>query len=175
MVEVVIGRIGRPHGVRGEVGVEVRTDEPERRFTDGAVLRVEDSRRTLTIVGTRWHGEKLLARFEGVDDRTAVEALRGAMLVVDVDDAERPEDEDEFYDRHLVGLVVRDAAGADVGRISDVVHLPAQDLLAIDTATGERLVPFVSDLVPVVDVAGGFVQLADIQGLLSDVDEDEGA
>lgn len=172
MVEVVIGRIGRAHGVRGEVAVEVRTDEPERRFADGAVLRIEDTRRPLKLIGSRWHGERLLVRFEGVNDRTAVEALRGAMLVTDVPDDESPDDEEEFYDRHLISLVVRDAAGTEVGRVADVVHLPGQDLLAVETADGERLVPFASELVPVVDIAGGFVQLGDVEGLLTDIDEE---
>ena len=108
-------------------------------------------------------------------DRTAVERLRGTVLVVDVDAAERPADAEEFYDRQLTGLRVLDAAGAEVGVVADVVHLPAQDLLEIRTSSGLRLVPFVGVLVPGVDLAAGTVRLADVPGLLSELDDDAAA
>lgn len=170
-VEVVVGSIGRAHGIRGDVAIELRTDEPERRFAPGQVLRVEGTRRTLTIESARWHSSRLLVHFKELADRTAVEQARGSVLMVDVDPDEVPEDEDEYYDRQLVGLMAVRADGSEAGRISQVVHLPAQDLLAIQTEAGERLVPFVSELVPGVDLAAGTVQLADLPGLL----DDEGA
>lgn len=170
MIEVVVGRIGRPHGIRGEVGIDLRTDEPERRFVVGGIVRIEGSGRDLRIAALRWHGDRLLASFEGVADRTAVEALRGSVLVVDVAEDERPEEDDEYYDRSLVGLRVLDASGADRGVVTEVVHLPFQDLLAIDVAGTERLVPFVTELVPEVDLENGVVRLADVPGLLEDED-----
>lgn len=170
LVEVVVGRVGRAHGIRGEVAIDLRTDEPERRFAVGAELRIEGTPRTLRVAAHRWHGERLLVHFEGVPDRTAVEALRGAVLIVEAHLDERPDDEDEFYDRQLVGLRVFDHTGTDVGAVTAVVHLPTQDLLAVETALGERFVPFVAELVPEVDLDAGCLRLADVGGLLDEID-----
>lgn len=172
-VEVIVGIVGRAHGIRGDVGIELRTDEPERRFAPGTQLKIEGSNRSLTVTSTRDHSGKLLARFDECPDRTAAEGLRGAVLVVDVDTDERPADDEEYYDRQLTGLRVLDAAGAEIGTVTDVVHLPEQDLLEIRTASGKRLVPFVRALVPRVDLEAGLVQLADVPGLLVDeIDSD---
>jgi 16S rRNA processing protein RimM len=182
--QVVVGRIGRAHGIRGEVSVELRTDEPERRFATGAVLRAEapaggephgpDRPATLTVHSTRWHQSRLLVRFENVPDRDAAEALRGLLLAVDVDPFESPEDPEEYYDHQLVGLRVVTTAGTDVGELAEVVHGPAQDLLSVRAADGrEVLVPFVAALVPEVDVAGGRIVVEDVPGLLSPAVEDE--
>lgn len=167
-VEIVVGVVGRAHGTRGEVGIDVRTDEPERRFSPGAILRVENGNRTLTVASVRDHGGRLLVRFRDHPDRTAVEALRGTVLVTEVDATERPEDPEDFYDWQLTGLRVLDAAGAEVGTVADVLHLPEQDLLEIQTSSGPRLVPFVRALVPDVDLAAGTVRLAEVPGLLGE-------
>jgi len=182
--EVVVGRIGRPHGVKGEVSVEVRTDEPERRFADGAVLRTQTPRggaphgpgrpATLTVERTRWHQARLLVTFAEVADRTAAEALRGLALATDVDVAEAPEDPEEFYDHQLVGLAAVTTDGSPVGEVTEVIHGTGQDLLALRTPDGrEVLVPFVSALVPVVDVAGGRLKVADRPGLLTPLPDDD--
>ena len=169
---VVVGRIGRPHGVRGEVSVEPLTDEPERRFADGAVLDVRAVRPapgtplTLTVLGTRWHQGRLLVRFAELADRTAAEAARGCRLTVAFDPEETPEDPEEFYDHQLVGLLVEDTAGDRRGTVVAVDHAGAQDLLRIDVDGREVLFPFVTALVPVVDVAGGVVVVDDRPGLL---------
>lgn len=167
-VEVVVGVVGRPHGVRGEVAVEPRTDEPDRRFAAGQRLRSEGSPRTLTVTTMRWHSGRMLVKFADLDDRTAVGAVRGIRLVADVDPAERPEEPEEFYDRQLIGLAVRTADGVRVGEVAAVVHLPAQDLLEIRTADGLRLVPFVAELVPEVDLEQGLLTVADRDGLLTE-------
>lgn len=171
MVEVTVGVIGRAHGLRGEVAVGVRTDEAERRFAVGSVMRT-DAGRTLTVAGARRASGRLLVQFEQVPDRNAAEELRGVTLVADVSAAEQPSGSDEYFDRQLVGLQVLDAAGHPAGAIADVVHGPAQDLLVIDVSGEERLVPFVRALVPVVDLAAGHVRLADVRGLLADEAED---
>ena len=163
----MVGVIGRPHGVRGEVFVALRTDEPERRFAPGQRLRAEDRSTTYVVASTRNHGDQLLVRFEGLEDRTAVEAVRGTVLIADVDPTERPETEDEFYDRQLVGLRVR-RRDEELGRVVAVLHLPQQDLLEVQTATGVKLVPFVSALVPEVDLATGTVTVAEVTGLFDD-------
>lgn len=165
-IEVLVGTIGRAHGLRGEVSVRVRTDEPARRFHPGACVVVDGRRRTLRAV--RWHSGVLLVAFEGIEDRTGAEALRGHDVWARVVGDEEPAADDEFYDRQLVGLEVHDAAGGVRGRVRAVLHLPGQDVLAVDTGAGERLVPFVAALVPVVDLRAGFVQVADVRGLLEE-------
>lgn len=163
----MVGVIGRPHGVRGEVFVELRTDEPQRRFAPGQRLRAEGLGTAYVVASARDHGARLLVHFEGLEDRTAAEAMRGLVLVADVDPTERPDTEDEFYDRQLIGLRVL-ARGAELGRVVAVLHMPEQDLLEVQTATGARLVPFVAALVPEVDLAAGTLTVADVAGLLED-------
>lgn len=171
LVEVIVGRVGRPHGLRGEVSIEVRTDEPNDRFFPGVELRTEDGRRRLVVTSCRWHQGRLLLAFSDALDRTAAEGLRGIVLVTDVPADGRPSDAEEYYDRQLRGLLVLDSGGVEVGRVSDVIHLPGQDLLAIETPDGERLVPFVAALVPSVDLAAGTCTLAaDAPGLLDDLE-----
>ncbi len=170
-IEVCVGRIGKAHGVRGEVSVEVRTDEPDRRFAAGEVLRPRGRHpalpATLTVTGTRWHQDRLLVRFEGVDDRSAAEQTRGALLYVDLPPDEVPEDPEEFYDHQLVGLSAEDTDGNRIGVVTEVLHHTAQELLVIDADGREVLVPFVTALVPTVDVVGGRLVVADRPGLLS--------
>lgn len=175
-MQLVVGRIGRAHGIRGEVGVEVRTDDPDARFAVGASLLTEPpGRGPLRVDATRWHTGRLLVNFAGVSDRTAAEALRGTMLLVDIDESERPDDPDEFYDHQLVGLQVVTTAGDQVGEVADVLHLPAQDVLAIKRADGvEVLVPFVKELVPAVDLNAKQVTVEPRPGLLDPETADEG-
>jgi 16S rRNA processing protein RimM len=160
------------------VSVEPRTDEPERRFAEGAALGLRAPRgseplaagrpETVTVRRTRWHQSRLLVTFEGIEDRTAAEQLRGLSLVLDLDPDEVPEDPEEFYDHQLVGLAVFTTDGGAVGQVTDVIHGASQDLLAVRTADGrEALVPFVSALVPVVDVPGRRLEVADRPGLLT--------
>lgn len=178
-IEVVVGRIGKPHGIRGEVTVDVRTDEPERRYAVGAVLNVEAPRgsafaaRTLTVARTRWHQGVLLVGFTELPDRTAAEAARGVVLRAVVSADETPDDPEEFYDHQLVGLAAHDLEGTHLGEVVGLTH-GAQDLLRIRTLDRrEALVPFVSALVPEVDVAGGRVVIADRPGLVSPFPEDD--
>ncbi|MFW6776242.1 ribosome maturation factor RimM [Nocardioides sp. CPCC 205120] len=180
-VEVLVGRVGKPHGIRGDVTVDVRTDEPDRRFAPGARLRVEAPRGTtapvaeLEVASTKWHQGVLLVRFTGVADRTQAEALRGLLMHVTLDEDEQPEDPEEFYDHQLVGLAVHDLAGERIGEVTQVLHGAAQDILGVRTPDGrDALVPFVAALVPEVDLAAGRVVVADRPGLVAPFpDEDE--
>jgi 16S rRNA processing protein RimM len=167
-VLVIVGRIGRAHGIKGEVGLVVRTDEPDRRFADGAKLvTTEKSPRTLTIAASRWHSGRLLVKFAESPDRTAAELLRNLELQAEIGEDERPEDPEEFYDRELIGLSVRTTDGVEAGEVIDVVHLPSQDLLEIRRPAGNAvLVPLVEELVPEIDLGGGYVVVADRPGLL---------
>ncbi|WP_200944885.1 MULTISPECIES: ribosome maturation factor RimM [unclassified Nocardioides] len=178
-IDVLVGRIGKAHGLRGDVTINVRTDEPERRFAPGSVLVVEapsgsaTTLRTLTVASTRWHSGVLLARFEEVPDRTAAEAARGILLYATVAADASPDDPDEYYDHQLVGLAVHDVDGTLLGEVTGLVH-GAQDLLAIRATDGRStLVPFVKALVPEVDVAGGRVVVADRPGLVAPLPEDD--
>jgi 16S rRNA processing protein RimM len=165
-VDVLVGRVGRAHGVRGDVTIDVRTDEPERRFAVGT--RFGTRRGPLTVGGSRWHGKRLLVTFEEVLDRSAAEAVRGTELWVAVPADERPSDPEEFYDHQLLGLRVETTTGLLVGEVSEVLHLPAQDVLVVPYQGRDVLVPFVGDLVPVVDVDARRLVVAETPGLLDD-------
>lgn len=176
-IELVVGRIGKPHGIRGEVTVDVRTDEPERRFAVGTTLRAQppkgsaSSLRSVTITSSRWHQGVLLLGLDGVPDRNAAEAARGIVLHATVDADATPDDPDEFYDHQLVGLAAHDVDGSHLGEVTGVVH-GAQDLLQIRTPDRrDTLVPFVKALVPEVDLAGGHVVVADRPGLVAPLDD----
>jgi len=173
LIEVVVGVIGRAHGVRGEVVIDVRTDEPDRRFAVGQRIRVEDSTKTFTVEMARDHSGRLLVKFAELADRTAAEQARGTRLVAEVDPAERPEDDEEFYDRQLVGLRAVTPDGTEIGTVRTVLHLLMQDVLELDTPNGLTLVPFVEALVPEVDLAAGTVTVADVTGLLTDADDED--
>jgi 16S rRNA processing protein RimM len=163
---LVVGRVGRPHGLSGEVSVSVRTDSPEQRFAPGAVFRLADGRR-LTVRGTRWHRGTLLMRLDGVTDRDAAERLRGAVLTVTADELPPPDDPDEFHDHQLIGLHAVLADDRPVGIVREVVHGPAGELLVLTREDRpDALVPFVRDIVPTVDVAGGRLVLTPPEGLL---------
>lgn len=165
-MELVVARIARAHGLRGEVVLEVRTDDPGRRLAPGAVLRTEPaSAGPLRITASRDHSGQLLVKFAQVPDRTAAEALRGTELVVEVDASD---EDDAWYPHELVGLQARRADGTVLGEIEGIEHLPAQDSLVLRETGGERtFVPFVEAFVPEVDVAGGFVVLDPPGGLLA--------
>ncbi|MFI0353996.1 ribosome maturation factor RimM [Actinomadura sp. 9N407] len=153
---LVIGRVGRPHGIRGELTIDVRTDDPDLRFAAGTELATDPAATgPLMVEQTRWHSGRLLVRFAGVGDRDAAEELRGVWLVVDPEDVPVLDDPDEFHDQQLIGLTVVTVEGDEVGAVAEIRH-HGQDLLVIRRADGgETLVPFVAALVPEVDVPGG--------------------
>jgi 16S rRNA processing protein RimM len=174
-MRVIVGRIGRPHGIRGEVVIGVRTDEPDLRFAIGSTLYLDrelpdgspgqhDQR--LTVSSARWHSGQLLAGFAGIADRTAAGELTGSWLSVDSSQLPETTDPDEFRDHQLIGLSVRTPAGEAVGVVTDVLHY-GQDLLVVQRAEDEEcLVPFVKAIVPEVDVAAGILVIDPPPGLL---------
>jgi 16S rRNA processing protein RimM len=188
-MQIAVGQVVRAHGIRGEVLVAVRTDEPGARFAPGSVLPTEPPERgPLTVAAARWHSGRLIVAFEGVGDRTAAEGLRGTLLILDSAQITSLSDPDEFYDHELIGLGVVTAAGDPVGVVADVLH-HGQDLLVVrrEGAPGqvtpgqvtpgsrgreaaEALVPFVSAIVTDVDVAAGRLVIDPPPGLL-DPDE----
>jgi 16S rRNA processing protein RimM len=151
-MRLLVGRIGRAHGILGEATIEVRTDEPDRRFAIGATVQT-DSNGELKIISGRVHNGILLLCFEGISDRNGIEKLRNVLLYAEVDINEINEDEDEYHVMQLIGCAAVLESGEFFGEVTDVVNLPGQDLLAIKTAQGEQLIPFVHQLVPTVDIA----------------------
>jgi 16S rRNA processing protein RimM len=146
-----VGRIGKAHGILGEATIEVRTDEAEDRFAIGAVLET-DSHGELTVVSARVHNGILLLGFQGIEDRNSIETLRNELLYAEVDIQAPGIDEDDYHVLQLVGCTAYLVDGDEFGTVTDVLNLPGQDVLAIKSADGEVLIPFVRQLVPVVDI-----------------------
>jgi 16S rRNA processing protein RimM len=150
---VVVGRIGPPRGVRGEVFVEPWTDAPDERFAPGAVLRTEpDSAGPLTVESSSTASGKLVVHFAGVGDRPGAQALRGIQLVMPASERPSLDDPDEFYDSDLVGLAACTVDGGDLGPVTDVVHAAGTSYLEVHVDGRQRLVPFVTAIVPTVDL-----------------------
>ncbi|WP_405869097.1 MULTISPECIES: ribosome maturation factor RimM [unclassified Streptomyces] len=169
-MQLVVARIGRAHGIKGEVTVEVRTDEPELRLAPGAVLQTDPtSTGPLTIETGRVHSGRLLLRFEGVKDRNGAEALRNTLLIAEVDPEVLPEEEDEYYDHQLMDLDVVTKDGAEIGRITEISHLPSQDLFIVERPDGtEVLIPFVEEIVTEIDLEEQKAVIDPPPGLIDD-------
>jgi 16S rRNA processing protein RimM len=167
-VRLVVGRIGKPHGLRGEVTVEVRTDDPEGRFAPGAVLATDPPERgPLTVISANSQNGRMVIWFREARDRTAAEALRNTLLVVEVDPDEPTGAPDEYYDHQLVDLAVVTVDGREVGTVAEMLHIAGQDLFAVRRPDGrEVLIPFVEQIVPKVDLKLGTVVVDPPDGLL---------
>ncbi|MEV8332484.1 ribosome maturation factor RimM [Streptomyces niveus] len=183
-MQLVVARIGRAHGIKGEVTVEVRTDEPELRLGPGAVLATEPaSTGPLTVETGRVHSGRLLLRFAGVGDRTGAEALRNTLLIAEVDPQDMPEDPDEYYDHQLMDLDVVLTDGTEIGRITEITHLPSQDLFIVERPDGtEVMIPFVEEIVTEIDLVEQRAVIDPPPGLIDDnavvaagSDDEEGA
>ena len=167
-MRLLVGRIGRAHGILGEATIEVRSDEPDRRFAVGAKLQ-SDEHGELTITSGRVHNGILLLGFSGYTDRNQIEKLRNVLLYADVDINEEREDDDDYHVLQLIGCTAVLENGEIFGEVTDVINLPGQDLLAIKTEVGESLIPFVRQLVPIVDIAARRVVVIppDMSGIVS--------
>lgn len=164
---LVVGRIGRAHGVRGDATIEIRTDNPEARFFIGAKLETDPKDKgPLIIRDIKVHSGTLLLAFEGVADRTAVEKLRNVLLLADVDPNESNISEDDFHYSQIVDCVVIDESGKEWGIVTDVLQLPGQDTLVVNVDGREVLVPFVKAFVPVVDIPSKKITVVNLAGLL---------
>lgn len=172
-----VGRLTKAHGLKGALKLELYTDDPERRFVPGAMfsLQVPESSpwhgKSLELAELRWYNAHPVGFFRGVDDRSAAESLVKAILWVEQDPQE-PDEPDAWYDHQLVGLAVR-RDGVTLGVVERVDHLPAQDLLVVATDSGEVLVPFVSAIVPSVDIEAGIVTVTPPPGLFDDASLDD--
>ncbi|MGA8979252.1 MAG: ribosome maturation factor RimM [Pedococcus sp.] len=176
--QLLVARIGKPHGLNGEVTVQAHTDDPERRFVPGVVFATQAPAgsgvpKSLTLATARLHREIWLLGFEQVPDRTGAEGLRGTRLFLALDDVlDDVDDGDGWYEEELVGLAVVDTAGATLGEVTGLETGAAQDLLVVAlTGGGQALVPFVEAIVPEVDTEAGRVVIDPPPGLLELADE----
>lgn len=170
-MDLVVGRVVRAHGITGEVVVDVRTDDPDSRFTPGGVLRGRPSRggaeRRFVVDAVREHAGRLLVRLAGVADRDAADGLRGTLFLVDSADLPPLDEPDEYYDHQLEGLRVRTIDGAEVGTVAEVLHTAAGELLSVRADDDrEVLVPFVSAIVTAVSLDDGTIQIDPPAGML---------
>ncbi|MDD7834977.1 MULTISPECIES: ribosome maturation factor RimM [Paenarthrobacter] len=173
-MQLQVARIGKPHGIRGEVTVQVLTDAPEERFVAGTEFVVEPaSAGPLTVRSARWNKDILLLGFEEIADRNAAEAIRGAKLFIETEELD-DDGEEGWYEHELVGLQARVGAQT-VGKVAALNTMPAQDLLVIESVDGkEILVPFVDEIVPEVNVEEGYILITPPAGLFELNDEGAG-
>lgn len=164
---LVVGRIGRAHGVLGEATIEIRTDLPDERFAVGACFQTDPAfNGPLTIESTRGHNGILLLKFRELKDRSAVERVRDTLLLADVDMSAEAEYEDEYHVQQLIGCEVLLESGVRIGELADVLNLPGQDVLAVKGDRGEILIPFIAEFVPEVDLEKRRIILHPPAGLL---------
>jgi len=173
-----VGRLTKAHGLKGAIKIELYTDVPERRFVPGATfaLQVPDTSqwfgKKLELIELKWYNSHPVAFFAGVTERTAAESLVKAILWIEHDMDAPSDEEDAWFDHQLVGLrVLRD--GVQIGIVSQVDHLPAQDLLTVATPSGDVLVPFVKAIVTAVDIDGGTMAMTPPLGLFEELADEE--
>lgn len=162
---VLIGRLGRPHGLRGHLLLIPESDHPDR-FRPGARLTL-DSGDTVTVSDFRPSGPGYIVAFAGHEDRTAAERLRGLQVFIPAHQR-RALETDEYWPDELVGLTVRDQAGTIRGRVRAVDDEAPQPRLVVSTPNGDRLVPLVAALVTEISMSQGYLVIDDVPGLLDD-------
>jgi 16S rRNA processing protein RimM len=165
-MKVTVARIGRAHGLKGEVSVELRTDIPEERLSAGAVLETEPpDAGPLTVVSTRTQAGRWYVKFAQLTTREDADAVRGVEVLADADDAD---EDDAWYIHELVGLAAVRPDGSEIGIVVDLLDMPAQDLLVVKEPNGHRaMIPFVDEFVGDVDIDGGRITLTPPHGLLA--------
>lgn len=180
MQRVTVARVGKAHGLAGDVSVELRTDEPELRLAAGAQVWLVTGAKgegpeltgKYTVAASRFHSGRFIVRLAEVTGRNAAEAIRGMFIESEVDPHELPQEEDAYYDRQLIGLSAQSVDGSSLGEIVRVDHLPGQDYLLIKGADGrETMVPFVAEIVPAVDLENSVVTIDPPAGLFEEVGE----
>lgn len=171
-----VGRLTKPHGLKGGLKVELYTDNPDMRFAAGSIFHLqvpEESQwfgRTISTRELRWFNGVPVAFFAEVPDRTAAESIVRAILWIDEQAVSDSVEDNAWYDHQLVGLEVR-RDGVLLGKVIEVQHLPAQDLLAVATERGTVLVPFVEAIVPEVDLERGVITVTPPAGLFEELPE----
>ena len=162
-MQLVVGRIGRAHGVLGEATIEVRTDDADLRFAVGNAVTLENSKK-LIIKSSRWHNQVLLLSFEGITDRNQIEELRDQLISAEVDTSAMAPG--EYHYQQLIGSQVFLQSGDQVGVVGEIVKLPGQDLLSVDKGGSQVLVPMVKQIIISIDVAAKKIVINPPEGLL---------
>ena len=162
-MQLVVGRIGRAHGVQGEATIEVRTDDPDLRFAIGEKLSLENGS-ALTVSGSRWHNQILLLSFAGITDRNKIEELRDQLLYAEVDTTSTAPG--EYHFQQLIGCQVFLPDQSNLGEVTDIVQLPGQDLLSVAAKKGEILIPMVKQIILSIDVSKKIIQINPPEGLI---------
>lgn len=166
---VLLGIVGAPHGVRGEVRIKAFTGDPLALADYGPL--VDETGRRFEIADIRPAKEVVVARLKGVTSREAAELLNGVKLFVERTLLPEPEDEDEFLQADLVGCSVIGADGAALGKVTAVVNYGAGDLLDIETPDGGSvLMPFTKAFAPRIDIAARRIEAQPPAGLFEDDD-----
>jgi 16S rRNA processing protein RimM len=162
---LAIGRIARPHGVQGEMAVEILTDFPER-FDTIEVVYLGDALEATAwqVRATRWNKERILLTLQGCEDRTAAERLRGLLVQIPIEEA-MTLPEDEYYAHELIGLDVVTVEGEDLGRVSDVLFTAANDIYVVVGPRGQILLPAIADVIDRVDLDAGQMVVRLLEGL----------
>jgi 16S rRNA processing protein RimM len=162
-LQLVVGRIGRAHGVLGEATIEVRTDDADLRFAVGNEVILENGKK-LIIKSSRWHNQVLLLSFDGISDRNQIEELRDQLISAEVDTSAMAPG--EYHYQQLIGSQVFLQSGDQVGVVGEIVKLPGQDLLSIDKGGNQVLVPMVKQIIISIDVAAKKIVINPPEGLL---------
>ena len=162
-MQLVVGRIGRAHGVLGEATIEVQTDDPDIRFQVGNKLTLDDGRE-LTIRSSRWHNQILLLAFDGVGDRNQIEELRDQLISSDVDLGLLAPG--EYHFQQLIGCEVFQQNGELIGTVDEILKSPGQDLLSVSRAAGRVLIPMVKQIIIEIDVLAKKIVVNPPEGLL---------
>ena len=162
-MQLVVGRIGRAHGVLGEATIEVRTDDADLRFAVGNAVTLENSKK-LIIKSSRWHNQVLLLSFDGITDRNQIEELRDQLISAEVDTSAMAPG--EYHYQQLIGSQVFLQSGDQVGVVGEIVKLPGQDLLSVDKGGSQVLVPMVKQIIISIDVAAKKIVINPPEGLL---------
>lgn len=171
-----VGRLTKPHGLKGAMKLELFTDNPELRFQPGSKFELqvpEESpwfAKTITIRELKWFNGHPVGFFDEIHDRSAAESIVKAILWIDAATAELTAEPDAWYNHQLVGLDVR-RDGVSLGTVAEVQHFPAQDLLLVKTSAGDVLVPFVSAIVPEVNIGAGYIAVTPPSGLFESLDD----
>lgn len=167
---LAVGRISRPHGVRGEVRVELMTDTPERFEWLDAVYVGETNPRRVAVDSVRFHQGIVLLRLAGYPTRTEAEQLRGELLQVPEAEAV-PLEEGEYFLFQLEGLDVYTVGGTFIGRLAEVMETGANNVFVVDGPSGQHLLPDIPDVIKEIDIEGGRIAIQPLPGLINGLDE----
>lgn len=166
-MRLAVARIGRPHGIKGEVTIENLTDRPEERFVEGSTLECDSPlHQMLEISRVRVHQGTWMLTFTQVADRNEAERLRNSRLYADVDLDQTVEEDESYHIEQLRGLKVQGIDGREIGVVIDVENLPGQDLLKVETVRGERLIPMVQQFIEEIDLIQGHIVVRLPDGLV---------